>query len=184
MKSLLFTFITFGACFAAWPDVSAQNHPLPEASQDAACLGITFSVQLRSTPVLRVNSPIPRPINQPLPDYPIGMRIQGVSGDVKLRLKIAPDGTVESITVVSADYPAFESVAREAVSNWKFSETLENRGRVPVEVDYTFEFRMLFDTDEEKATRPYSNQIKPANQALLPTTMTVTPPAGQESRRP
>jgi TonB family protein len=120
---------------------------------------------------------MPRPINQPLPDYPIGMRMHGVTGDVKLRLKIGPDGAVENITVSSADNPVFESVTKAAVNNWKFAETVGNRRRVSVEVDYTFEFRMAFDEDEELAKPPIPIERKPANQALVPTPASVTPAA-------
>jgi TonB family protein len=153
------------------------DQPPPRATVEADNLSCTFSIQLRSMPVIRVNSPIPRPINQPLPDYPIAMRIHAVTGDVKLRLKIGPDGAVENITVLSADNSVFESVTKAAVNNWRFSETLRNRRRSPVEVDYTFEFRMLFEEDDGVVTRPNLEETKSANQTLVPTVTSVTPAA-------
>jgi TonB family protein len=116
---------------------------LSEASADAIYLNCTFSVQLQSKSVIARNSPVPRPTRQVLPEYPIGMRIQAVSGSVKLRLTIAADGTVDQINVLTAANPTFEAAAKEAVRNWKFSETLENPARAPVEVDYTFEFSIV-----------------------------------------
>src|SRR3954463_16201471 len=54
-----------------------------------------------------------------VPVYPPIARVAHISGDVKLSLEIAPDGTVTTARVLSG-HPMLVTSATEAIKKWRF----------------------------------------------------------------
>jgi TonB family protein len=80
---------------------------------------------LPSPPVAETQVPgaeiVATPIDQPRPDYPRRALEAEREGSVRLRITIAPDGTVAEAVVVSARPRGwFESAALSAVKRWRY----------------------------------------------------------------
>lgn len=67
------------------------------------------------------------------PEYPAAMRTSGTSGRVEMKAFIGTDGTVRDVQTIAATNAEFDVAAREAVRQWKFTQTLLNC--VPIEVE-------------------------------------------------
>jgi TonB family protein len=79
------------------------------------------------------NIRVPRKLVDVKPVYPESMRETGQEGLVTLEAVIGTDGTVVSVSVISAQvHPDFANAAMDAVRQWRFSPTLLNG--VPIEV--------------------------------------------------
>lgn len=64
----------------------------------------------------------PKPTRRAKPEFPESARSRGVSGRVKLSVKIGTDGRVDTIKVVEASPPGvFDEVAKKAMQDWEFS---------------------------------------------------------------
>lgn len=64
----------------------------------------------------------PKATRRAKPEFPESARSRGVSGRVKLSVKIGTDGRVDTIKVVEATPPGvFDDVARKAMQDWEFS---------------------------------------------------------------
>lgn len=64
----------------------------------------------------------PKPMRRAKPEFPESARSRGVSGRVKLSVKIGTDGRVDTIKVVEATPPGvFDEVAKKAMHDWEFS---------------------------------------------------------------
>lgn len=64
----------------------------------------------------------PRPTRRTKPEFPEAARSRGVSGRVKMSIKIGTDGRVDTIKVVEASPPGvFDEVAKRAMQDWEFS---------------------------------------------------------------
>jgi len=68
------------------------------------------------------------------PAYPSLARRNGLTGAVKLRVTVAPDGKATGVTVVGGN-PVFVQSATESVSKWKWAAATEET-KVVVEVDF------------------------------------------------
>ena len=77
------------------------------------------------------------------PDYPLTARKQGLEGTVKLRVTVAADGRVTSVTVVqSSGHPILDNAARTGVSRWRFSPARRANGAIASVVDVPIEFKL------------------------------------------
>lgn len=64
----------------------------------------------------------PKPTRRAKPEFPESARARGVSGRVKLSVKIGTDGRVDTIKVVEATPPGvFDDVAKKAMQDWEFT---------------------------------------------------------------
>lgn len=64
----------------------------------------------------------PKPTRRAKPEFPSAARKQGISGRVKLSVKIGVDGRVDTIKVVeSSPSGVFDEVAKNAMRDWEFS---------------------------------------------------------------
>lgn len=73
------------------------------------------------------NIRVPRKLVDVKPIYPESMRESGQEALVSLEAVIGTDGTVASVSVISAQiHPDFANAAMEAVRQWRFSPTLLN----------------------------------------------------------
>jgi TonB family protein len=65
------------------------------------------------------------------PRFPKGVNI---SGEIKLKFRVKPDGTISKIIVLKKTDPALENAALEALRQWRFNpikDTLEMEGIIP-----------------------------------------------------
>ena len=85
----------------------------------------------------------PHKLKDVKPVYPESMRAAGIAGDVVLNARIAKDGLVDGITVVSTANPALSDAAIQAVTRWEFDSVLLNcmptEARMVVHVRFALE---------------------------------------------
>jgi TonB family protein len=94
---------------------------------------------------LRVGGNIraPRKLKHISPEYPASMRDAGLEGTVPMEALIGRDGTVTSVSILSADvHPEFARAAVDAVSQWVFSPTLLNGEAVDVRMAVSVRFSL------------------------------------------
>lgn len=67
-----------------------------------------------------LDSPL-TPITRVPPDYPLNAKRRGIQGEVKVRILINEQGTVENVSVVNAKPPGvFDQSVLHCVSRWRF----------------------------------------------------------------
>jgi TonB family protein len=91
-----------------------------------------------SPPVAPLSDPVValEALEQPAPIYPERALQAEKEGVVRLRLSIAPDGSISRATVLSAEPPGwFERAAQEGVGRWRY-EPSENGGTAVVDVEF------------------------------------------------
>ncbi|OTG84161.1 energy transducer TonB [Acinetobacter sp. ANC 4558] len=82
-------------------------------------------------------------LSNPAPDYPEQALERGWEGSVLLRVKVAPNGSPESVTIKqSSGKKVLDNEALRTVKGWKFSPAL--KGKTPVEgwVDVPLHFKL------------------------------------------
>jgi TonB family protein len=102
---------------------------------------VCTSAPARPTPFIGGNLRAPRRFKDVKPVYPDAMRAAGVSGDVLITARIAKDGLVDDIAVVSSPNPVLSDAAIQAISRWEFDSTLLNC----LPVDTKIEIRTRFE---------------------------------------
>jgi TonB family protein len=75
------------------------------------------------------------------PQYPEAARKQKIQGPVVLDVRIAPDGAVEDVRVVSGA-PLLTQASSDAVKQWRFKPRLLNGQAVRMETTVTLNFRL------------------------------------------
>jgi TonB family protein len=76
------------------------------------------------------------------PIFPPNLAAARTAGSVLLEARIGTDGLVHDLRTISATHPDFERAARDAVSQWEFSETLLNCTPVDVTMHVTITFEI------------------------------------------
>jgi periplasmic protein TonB len=75
------------------------------------------------------------------PEYPKLAQVMHLSGTVELQARIATDGTVQQLDVVSGN-PILAQAAVEAVQQWRYQPTRLDGQTVEVETHITVTFTM------------------------------------------
>jgi TonB family protein len=88
------------------------------------------------------NQKPPRSIKQVEPQYPLGMALAGLIGEVKIELIIDKEGNVPDAFVQESNNPWFERAAIDAVMQWKFEPAEVDGQRVYTRAMQLIEFRM------------------------------------------
>jgi TonB family protein len=101
-------------------------------------------------------------ISQPQPVYPEEAKAQHIQGVVVLHARIAKDGTVKDLQVISGPPPLIVS-AIDAVRQWKYKPYLLNGE--PTEVDTTVNINYTFGGDAEPPVQPGSTPAAGTPQA-------------------
>jgi protein TonB len=77
------------------------------------------------------------------PDYPVAARKQGLEGKVMLRVTVAPDGRITSVTIVqTSGHPMLDRAARDGVARWRFSPARRATGAIASVIDVPIEFKL------------------------------------------
>jgi|tagenome__1003787_1003787.scaffolds.fasta_scaffold20939460_2 TonB family protein len=77
----------------------------------------------------------PKPVKKVLPVYPDVLKHAGISGTVRVRAIIGPDGTVKDVTPVGGS-PVFIDAVIKAVKQWRFPPTGEHQRIAEVSVSF------------------------------------------------
>jgi TonB family protein len=116
-----------------------------KGDEDAAAkeMQIANALQPRNMPKrIRVGGRVisAKLVHQVRPKYPVEAKMDHIEGTVRLDVVLNPDGTVQSLKVLSGD-PTLAQAAQKAVSQWRYQPTLLNGDAVEVatEIDVNFE---------------------------------------------
>lgn len=85
----------------------------------------------------------PKPVRRAKPEFPADARKAGIGGKVKLSVRIATDGHVDTIKLVEASPPGvFDDVAKQAMQDWEFSPCIYQNEPVVGWVTQTMVFEL------------------------------------------
>jgi periplasmic protein TonB len=85
----------------------------------------------------------PKRLKPNRPEFPPALKAQGIEGDVTVRVDIAADGAVTSVTIVrSSGYPAFDDAAKRAAASERFAPAIRDGTPVPFSLSYSYRFRI------------------------------------------
>ncbi len=137
---------------------SAVSRPTgPEAAVSPARAAVESAPPLAAgRPAGRANAAgvKPRPLEPIDPPYPLGSRLCGEQGVVRLRVRVAADGRVEELEVEqSSGFPALDRSAVKAVRKVRFAPAV--RGQRPVAGWLTIAVRFVLDS---RAGSPGANR--------------------------
>jgi protein TonB len=87
---------------------------------------------------------LPQKLDFPQPVYPPELRRRGITGLVKLRVRVGADGRVKRASVFrTSGYQAFDRAALEAIGRWRFEPA--RRGGVAVEMEIAVPIRFVIE---------------------------------------
>ena len=85
----------------------------------------------------------PKRLKPNRPEFPGALKAQGIEGDVTVRVEIAVNGAVTSVTIVrSSGYPAFDDAAKRAAASERFAPAIRDGSPVPFSLSYSYRFRI------------------------------------------
>ena len=85
----------------------------------------------------------PKRLTPSRPPYPPTLKTQGIEGDVVVRVQIAADGSVSSVSIVqSSGHAAFDATARQAARAERFSPATRDGEAIPYSLTYSYRFRI------------------------------------------
>ena len=83
----------------------------------------------------------PRVLFQSAPVFPAELRGKNMDGSVVVIFIVAADGRVNNQRVESANHPAFEKPALEAIRQWKFEPGMRGGQKVSTRMRVTIRFQ-------------------------------------------
>ena len=98
-----------------------------------------FSIWFSDSVIVSAAQLRPRLIRRVDPEYPERARQKGIEGDVRLRVAIARDGSIEDVKALSGD-PLLAEAATAAVKQWKYRPILLDGKPVPALTVLTITF--------------------------------------------
>lgn len=115
----------------------------------------------------------PVPYKTVMPVYPMGFRLAGITGNVKLQFTVDTTGRPRDITAVSATHPLFGERARAAVEQWRFHPARKDgrlvNSRAQVDIPFTLADETADGTDGLLAmARDKAEMLGPEFVAYLP----------------
>jgi protein TonB len=117
-----------GSCPEQQPSAPSPS-PRPEFSANGNAMRIEGSVMERQL-VTRVD-----------PKYPRQAQLEHIQGDVRLAARVAADGAVQEVSVISGP-PQLVEAAIAAAKQWKYRPTIYSGHPVPVVTVITVRFRL------------------------------------------
>ena len=114
-----------------------KNNPPPQQQQQQSASSAPSQARID------VAKP-PSPRNRIKPEYPKGARQRGEEGDVKLKLHIAENGTVDDVEIVtSCGFQELDHAAATAARKARFTPAKDKNGRpMPGTANITLQFRL------------------------------------------
>jgi TonB family protein len=123
---------------SAPPADSTSDHPDPQAANR---LSLPSSSSSLSAVWLAPDEADSRLLNRVEPEYPPDAIAAHRSGNVKLEVLVAADGTVSSVQTLSGD-PLLASAAAQAVRNWRYEPYRAHEQPSPFQTDVTLTFSL------------------------------------------
>lgn len=150
IKYLYFQIAFVASTFSyAYGDVM---HDIWAERSQAANYAPPYSIEVRSLEVgpaaEGAREPSPIPIAQPMPEYPLEMRRQGVSGYARVIVTILESGEVGPVASESGSHRSFERAAEAVIRRWKFHELKQLSDSKGVVMQFTFIFKTGGDETE------------------------------------
>jgi protein TonB len=94
-------------------------------------------------PTAGVKYVLPRRRKPSQPPYPETLKAQGIEADVTVLVKLAADGSVETVTIVKGSgHPEFDQAARAAAQGEAFEPATRDGVAVPYTLSFTYRFRL------------------------------------------
>jgi TonB family protein len=122
----------------ASPPDSTSDHPGPQAANR---LSLPSSSSSPGAVWLAPDEADSRLLNRVEPEYPPDAIAAHRSGNVKLEVLVAADGTVSSVQTLSGD-PLLASAAAQAVRNWRYEPYRAHEQPSPFQTDVTLTFSL------------------------------------------
>jgi TonB family protein len=85
----------------------------------------------------------PRPISQPLPEYPMKWREEGVTGEATLRFTVTERGAITGVQAIKSSQKEFADASLAAVKKWTFLPALAADRKSPIAME--LEYLILFE---------------------------------------
>jgi protein TonB len=83
------------------------------------------------------------------PVYPPELEARGITGLVKLRVRVGADGRVRSASVYrTSGFPAFDQAALDVIDSWRFRPA--RRAGIPVEMEIAVPIRFVIQSTEPR----------------------------------
>jgi len=104
-----------------------------------------FSVYISVRTIVHDAVPLPTPVAQPLPEYPLEVRQHGAGGIIGVHVRVTEKGQLKIVRFTKTDKeePQLEDAVRAALAKWKFLPAKRKEMFVACELEYTFDFRFL-----------------------------------------
>jgi protein TonB len=94
-------------------------------------------------PTAGVKYVLPRRRKPSQPAYPETLKAQGIEADVTVLVKLAADGSVESVSIVKGSgHPELDQAARAAAQGEAFEPATRDGVAVPYTLSFTYRFRL------------------------------------------
>lgn len=127
------------------PTPTPTATPLPTATPTATPIPPTPTPSVREGDLVALGPGVtpPVPIQKVEPHFPPLARQMGASGEVRLRVLVGPDGSVEKVQIlrVSRHGVGFERAAEDAVRQWRYRPAIKKGTRVrvwvPIRIPFT-----------------------------------------------
>ncbi len=122
------------------------NTTASQAGTAAPSMASNASAASRADSGVQTDS-LPQRVSYPDPVYPPELLAQGITGLVKLRVRVGADGRVKSASVYStSNYAAFDRAALDVITKWQFQPA--RRAGLPIEMEIAVPIRFVIETDE------------------------------------
>jgi TonB family protein len=130
------------ACASRAPDYMSGDAVRRErsAAEKAYAKAVAITKSLDGT---QLDAPL-KAISTPFPDYP--QELHAVTGKVRTRFDIEPDGRVSNATVIGSPNAALAALALQAIMRWKFEQPLV--GGKPTRISAAHQFVFKLEDDE------------------------------------
>ncbi|UCF96877.1 MAG: energy transducer TonB, partial [Spirochaetaceae bacterium] len=125
------------------PTAAAETDAPAETAAQSPMVPQPVRHQKQAVPPVRFEKPRPlQPIDAGAV-YPLGSRLRGEEGIVRLLARIGSDGRVEGLKIgESSGFPALDRAAKQAVWRTRFSPATQNNRAVADEITITIHFRL------------------------------------------
>jgi TonB family protein len=82
------------------------------------------------------------PTKQPLPEFPMRMRVAKITDEVVVSFTVEADGAMSGIKILKHSQKEFDEAVLEALKLWRFSPTKNGDKPVPTTLEYVIRFAM------------------------------------------
>ena len=82
------------------------------------------------------------PTKQPLPEFPMRMRLAKITDEVVVSFTVEADGSMTGIKILKHSQKEFDEAVLKALKMWRFTPTKNGEKAVPTTLEYIVRFAM------------------------------------------